>query len=153
MFRKMRRNDRQLSEEETITILDKVEYGVLSSIGTNRYPYGIPINHVYHNGHIYFHCATSGVKLENINQNGNVSFCAVSEAQLVPEGFTMKFKSVVVFGKAMEVFNLEKQDGLTALVRRFSSEYTEAGMQLIGTSLDKVRVFKIEIECVTGKGK
>ena len=43
----MRRKDRALGMEETIEILNKSEYGVLSTVDENNVPYGVPINFAY----------------------------------------------------------------------------------------------------------
>ena len=67
MKREMRRKDRLLTEKEAREILSEGEYGVLSTMGENGYPYGVPVNYVYLNDNIYFHCAADvGPKLENI---------------------------------------------------------------------------------------
>ena len=47
MFREMRRKKQQLSFEECQEILNNEVRGVLSVIGDNGYPYGIPINYKY----------------------------------------------------------------------------------------------------------
>ena len=152
MFQEMRRKDRELSIDETEAILDKGEYGILATVGGNGYPYGIPVNYVYQNRKIYFHCATSGHNLENISNNCNVSFCVVTDVQLIPEAFTTKFRSVVIFGKAREVFEQVKKKGLMALLQKYSNQYIKAGEELVEKSWDKVRVIEIEIERITGKG-
>ena len=45
MFRKMRRIKQQITEDECIRILKENPRGVLSMIGDDGYPYGIPLNH------------------------------------------------------------------------------------------------------------
>jgi nitroimidazol reductase NimA-like FMN-containing flavoprotein (pyridoxamine 5'-phosphate oxidase superfamily) len=40
----MRRKDRELSAEEAGRILAKGEFGVLSTVGTDGQPYGIPLS-------------------------------------------------------------------------------------------------------------
>ena len=45
MFRRMRRFNQQLSEEDCIAVLKTERRGVLSMIGDGGYPYGIPMNH------------------------------------------------------------------------------------------------------------
>ena len=45
MFRGMRRFKQQVSEEECIRVLKEQPRGVLSMIGDNGYPYGIPMDH------------------------------------------------------------------------------------------------------------
>jgi nitroimidazol reductase NimA-like FMN-containing flavoprotein (pyridoxamine 5'-phosphate oxidase superfamily) len=47
MFRKMVRFKQQLPEEECIGILTKQLRGVLSVLGDEGYPYGLPINHYF----------------------------------------------------------------------------------------------------------
>ena len=57
MFRKIRRIEKQLTAEECNEILTKAEYGTLAIMGADGYPYAVPVNYVFHNGNIYFHCA------------------------------------------------------------------------------------------------
>ena len=45
MFRPMRRYRQQISTKECIRILKTEKRGVLSMLGENGYPYGIPLNH------------------------------------------------------------------------------------------------------------
>ena len=45
MFRKMARIKEQIPEEECVEILKTRLRGVLSLLGDEDYPYGIPINH------------------------------------------------------------------------------------------------------------
>ena len=69
MFSEIRRKEKKLSDEETIEILKTGEEGVLATTGKDNYPYAVPLNYAYHNNSIYFHCATSGHKIDNINYN------------------------------------------------------------------------------------
>ena len=57
MFREIRRFKQALSKEECQEILVNEVRGVLSVLGDDDYPYGMPINHWYNpeNGKIYFH--------------------------------------------------------------------------------------------------
>ena len=43
----MRRKDRMLNEDQTLDILNRSEYGILSTIGVDNVPYGVPMNFVY----------------------------------------------------------------------------------------------------------
>ena len=62
MFRELTRKQKQLSNEECITILKEETRGVLSVLGDDDYPYGMPMNHWYNedDGKIYFHCGKVG---------------------------------------------------------------------------------------------
>ncbi len=151
MFREMRRKEKKLSDEEATEILNSGEEGVLATIGKDNYPYAVPLNYAYHNNGIYFHCATSGHKIDNMNHNSKVSFCVVKDTQIIPKEFSTNFKSVVLFGTAMELLGDEKQEGLMVLVRRLSSDHVKAGEKYIKNAMDKTRVFKINIEHISGK--
>lgn len=153
MFRETRRPDKQLTMEENIDILKRGEYGVLSTICDNGYPYGIHLNYVYNNNAIYFHGALEGQKYDNIKNNNKVSFAVAVDVELLPSKFDTKYKSVVIFGRAMEVEMEESKDALLAIIEKYSKEYLEQGQRYIEGSGHKTRVIKIEIEHITGKAE
>ncbi|HAM68201.1 MAG TPA: 5-nitroimidazole antibiotic resistance protein, partial [Ruminococcus sp.] len=57
MFRKLARIKQQLDDAECIRILTEEKRGVLSVLGDDGYPYGMPLNHYYDpaDGRLYFH--------------------------------------------------------------------------------------------------
>ena len=77
MFREMRRSKQQLSQEECTEILKQEVRGVLSVLGEDGYPYGMPLDHWYDekNGKIYFHGAKEGHKIDAIKACDKVSYC------------------------------------------------------------------------------
>ena len=81
MFRGMRRFKQQVSEEECIRVLKEQPRGVLSMIGDDGYPYGIPLDHWYceENGRLYFHGAKEGHKIDAVTRCDKVSFCVMDE--------------------------------------------------------------------------
>jgi len=109
MFREIRLKDRIVSDEKTIEIIKKGSYGVLSTIGEDGYPYGVPLNYTYFDNCICFHCAQKGHKLENIDFNKKVSFCVVTKSDVLGNEFDTDYESAVAFGKATVVADdLEK---------------------------------------------
>ncbi len=170
MFRKIRRKEKQLRIEECHEILAKAEYGTLSTMGADGYPYAVAVNFVFLNRNIYFHCATVGHKLDNIYYCSNVSFNIVTDVWVVPlihneknieselrfKGFDTNYNSVVIFGKAKEVIGSEKKDGLIGLLDKFLNlnnitQYREEGIKYIEKQLKRTKLIKIEIEHMTGK--
>lgn len=153
MFREMRRKEKQLSKEEVFEILKKGEIGVLSTIGENGYPYGVPLNYVYYNNGIYFHSAAAGHKLDNIKEFDKVSFCVTCDVEILREEFDANYTSVVLFGRAKEVIEQEKDEALLELIKKYSGQFIEKGKNYIEKAKGATRVYKIDIEYITGKAQ
>ena len=153
MFKKMRRNEKSLPESEMMEILNSAEYGVLSTIGENGYPYGVPVNFLFHDNIIYFHCAKEGHKLDNIAFCNKVSFSVVKDVSVMAESFTTKFRSVILFGKASEVHGDIKQEVFVKFMEKFSKDYMEAAIPYIRREEHSARLYQVEVEFMTAKGK
>ena len=153
MGRKIRRADRAISESEAIEILQKGEYGVLSTVSIDGQPYGVPVSFSYQGDVIYFHCAVEGHRVENLRRNNKVSFCVVGKTEVLPEKFGTKYESAIVFGKVFEVTDEEKHNGLLALLRKYSPGFIEEGLRYVESTGGKTRVYKIVPESITGKSR
>jgi uncharacterized protein len=153
MFKEMRRKDRELEIKEGIEILKSCDYGILSTVSENGYAYGVPINYVYMNHAIYFHSALEGHKLDNLINNNKVSFCVVGQTCTLPDKFSTKYESVIIFGKANEVYDNEKNTVLLEILNKFSPNYIENGKVYITNSSAKTKVIKISIEHISGKAR
>ena len=152
MFREMRRMDKAMNHEAAIELLHNCEYGTLSTIGSDGYPYGVPLNYAYKDNAIYFHCATEGHKLDNIVENSKVSLCVVGDTELIPEKFSTKYESVIVFGRANLVTDdNEKKAALLILIEKYAPDYTESGKKYISNDFNKTKVVRINIDHITGK--
>ena len=149
----MRRNDREISENETLSILKSAEYGVLSTVSKSGIPYGVPLSFCIIGRDLYFHCAVEGRKIENLNQNNLVSFCVVGDTEVLADEFGTKYESVILSGKVIEVFEQTKRSALEGLLEKYSSPYMESGLKYIDKLIDKTRVYKIEIEDMSGKSR
>lgn len=153
MIREMRRKDRKLKNDEAIEILKNNTYGVLSTVSENGYPYGVPINYIFFNNSIYFHGASTGHKLDNISNNNRISFCVVGHTEILPAEFSAKYESVIVFGRAIEVSNDEKNVILLEILNKYSADYIEKGKEYIEKGSKATKVIKISIEHISGKAK
>ena len=99
MFRDMRRKNQQMSEEEAINILTSLSYGVLGLVGDGGYPYTVPLNYVFCDGKLYFHCASEGHKIDSVKNDDRASFCVVAKDDVVPSMLATDFCSVILFGR------------------------------------------------------
>jgi hypothetical protein len=152
-MRGLRRKDRAITADEAMAILDKAEYGVLSTVSPDGKPYGVPLNFCISNHCVYFHCAMEGHKIENIETNRFVSFCVVGSCEILPDQFGTNYESAIVSGAVEEVFDNAKQIALEGLLKKYSSDYFEKGLAYIENLKAKTRVFKISIVQLSGKAR
>ncbi|SFI23062.1 hypothetical protein SAMN04487861_12250 [Selenomonas ruminantium] len=153
MFRKMRRFKQQVSEEECREVLNHAKRGVLSLLGEDGYPYGLPINHWYceEDGKLYFHGAKAGHKLEAIKKCDKDSFCAYDEGYRKEGEWALNIESVIAFGRISLVEDEEVAKRIcTHLVGRFTDdqEYLEKELK---NALPRVQCLAMGIEYMTGK--
>ena len=151
MFRKMRRFKQEISEEECVRILQTQPRGVLSMIGDDGYPYGIPLDHWYSNHMLYFHCAKVGHKIDAITACDKVSYCVMDEGYRSDGEWALNINSVVVFGRIRIVEDEEKKREIcTGLVRKFTDD--EAYLQKeLKNAFSRVNCLELTIEHMTGK--
>ena len=149
----MRRFKQQISEEECIRVLMKEQRSVLSVLGENGYPYGIPLNHWYNpeDGKLYFHGAKTGHKISAITQNDKVS-CCVYDAGYRKEGeWALNVTSVVVFGRISLVTDDEKARMIGEnLCRKFTDD-EEYIQREIRNALPRAQCLELTIDHMTGK--
>ncbi|MBP3210345.1 MAG: pyridoxamine 5'-phosphate oxidase family protein, partial [Oscillospiraceae bacterium] len=101
MFREIARIKQQLPREECIELLKNELRGVLSVLGDDDYPYGMPINHYYcpEDGKIYFHSGISGHKIDAIRRHDKASFCVFDQGYRKDGEWALNIRSVIVFGR------------------------------------------------------
>lgn len=124
MFRDMLRFKQALSQEECIEILKREKRGVLSVLGDDDYPYGMPINHFYcdEDGKLYFHGGKKGHKIDAMRRHDKASFCVYDEGYRKEGDWALNIKSVIVFGRIEFV---EDQERAMELARRLSHKFTQ----------------------------
>ena len=154
MVKEIRRKDRALDNASAYAVLKESEYGVLSTADKENQPYGTPVSYAVVDHSIFIHCATEGHKLENIISNSKVSFCVVGKTQVLPDQFSTRYESVIVFGTA-SIVNGEKQKraALEVLLAKYSPDHLEAGEKYINKFINKVSVIKVSIDHLTGKSR
>ena len=153
MFRKMLRQKQEVSREECIRILKEEPRGVLSVLGDEGYPYGIPLNHWYDesDGCLYFHCGKKGHKLDAIAACDKVSFC-VYDCGFRREGeWALNISSVVVFGRMRIVEEEAKMREIyTELTKKFTDDEAYLAHEM-KTSFPGVLCLQLVPEHMTGK--
>lgn len=152
----MRRSDRALSTEEARRILEKGEYGIMSTTGQDGIPYGVPLSYVVEDDMIYFHCAMDGRKIRNITQHPEVCFTVVGAVQAVyDKGFSTWYESAMVFGTVRKIDNeQDKHRILLDLAAKYLPEHVAVHAEAdIARSCAITEIYGIHICQMTGKAK
>ena len=120
----MLRKKQQLPEEECIEILKNELRGVLSVIGDDDYPYGMPINHFYceEDGKIYFHSGRKGHKIDAMKRHDKASFCVYDQGFRREGEWALNIRSVIVFGR---IEFIEDRDKIYEIARHLSHKFTD----------------------------
>ena len=153
MFREVTRKNRELQKEDCIALLKNEKRGVLSLVGDNGYPYGMPMNHFYNeeDGKLYFHSGKEGHKVDAINNCNKASYCVYDSGYKKEGDWALNIKSAIAFGK-IEI--VEDYGKLINICRKLSykftndSAYIENELEKYGP---KTLCFALEIEHLTGK--
>jgi nitroimidazol reductase NimA-like FMN-containing flavoprotein (pyridoxamine 5'-phosphate oxidase superfamily) len=109
-------------------ILSSSTIGRMATIDDQGYPYITPVNFVFHEGKVYFHCAPKGEKLDNLARNPRVCFEVDIPLAYLEVGFNEEknpcnthqlYHSVIIRGTARVVEEPDmKAAALNALVAK-----------------------------------
>jgi len=149
----MRRFKQQISEAECIRILKEQPRGVLSLIGDDGYPYGIPLDHWYceEDGKLYFHGAKEGHKIDAIASCDKVSYCVMDEGFRKEGEWALNINSVIVFGRISLVTDTEKAKKIcTEITRKFTDDEAYLAHEL-EHAFPRVQCLELTPEYMTGK--
>ena len=153
MFREMLRKKQQLSDGECVEILKREPRGVLSVIGDDDYPYGMPLNHYYceADGKLYFHSGKKGHKIDAITRRDKASFCVYDQGFRREGEWALNIRSVIVFGRIEIVTDPEK---IREIARLLSYKFTNDEKYIedeIMHSGPRTFMFALVPEHITGK--
>lgn len=151
-FRPLRESGFKLSDEECRRILNKAEYGVLSTYGRDLFPHSVPMNFVFDGRRIYMNTANEGHLLESINVNGHVSFCVVESAKVVPAEFKSYYKSVIAYGACDPIYmKNQKFYALESLVLKYCPGLYKQGVEHIRKHWNDTTVLCMHVLHISGK--
>ena len=153
MFREMRRKKQMLSAAECADLLSRGSSGVLALAGDGGYPYAVPMSYVYDGEKLYFHCASSGHKLDAIRRNPKASFCVIGQDRILPEAYTTAYQSVIVFG-AMRILedDGEKRAAIEALSLKYAPEEPREHLdRVIEKEWAPLCILEMTVEHLSGK--
>jgi len=158
----MRRRQSEITDPQEIgRILSAATIGRLATLGADGYPYITPVNYVFTNDCIYFHCALKGEKLDNIAREDRVCFevdipLAYLDLGFNPEGGACSlhqfYHCVIIRGRARVVPGGDlKTMAINALVAAHEPERAPASVHEDMPEYKACAVVEIRPESVSAK--
>ncbi len=150
--RPLRRSDKKISDRIVIEeILQKAEVCRIAMCYKDE-PYIVPVNFGFENNTLYFHSFNKGLKIDILEKNSRVCFEVDIETSPIPAekacDWGFRYKSVIGRGKAVKIEDkAEKLMALLAIIRH----YSEGDHEISEKDIERVTLFKITAEHLTGK--
>ena len=153
MFREIRRIKQKLELEDCIHILKTEKRAVLSVLGDDDYPYGVPVNPYYceEDGKIYIHGAKKGHKIDSIIKHNKVSLCMYNQGYREEGDWAYNVDCVIVFARIELVRDMDKA---IEICRKLSYKFTDDEKYIeeeIRHSAMAVQVLELTPEHISGK--
>ena len=148
----MRRKDKEITDRAGIeSIIHRCTVCRLAMADGNR-PYLVPLSFGHKNNSLYFHSANRGKKLDILKKNNAVCFefdidCEPVKADKGCE-WGMKYKSVIGFGKAFFIDDVESKSAALDIIVK---HYSDGSFTYPESELKNTVVIKVEITHMTGK--
>jgi hypothetical protein len=152
----LRRQNRKIDEAEALDVLRRCDWGVLSTIGADGMPYGVPLNYALdergEDRKLVFHAALAGRKLDNLRHCPQAAFVAVLGAETLPEKFSTAFASVMVSGPVAIIDDPDaKRAALRFFVNALAPGFDERCGKHIEHRLHECCVLELRIIDLCGK--
>ena len=150
-FRPMRRFKQALPPKECTAILETAYRGFLSVIGDGGYPYTIPINFVFTDGKLYFHCAREGHKLDAIRSCDKACFTVIDDPVKESDSWWYHVRSVICFGRIAILECGEEHDRrLVELGKKYFPDGYDIDTDM-KRNAPRAEVLEFTIEHISGK--
>jgi len=148
----LRRSEKEISDESAMEAIINASLVCRLALSDENQPYIVPLSFGYQEKTLYFHSAREGKKIDIIKRNNRVCFEFDLNTQIIEAEkackWGMKYQSVIGFGKAVFVENIEeKKKALTIIMNHYSAQK----FQFPDKATEKIAVIKIEIDKMTGK--
>lgn len=151
-MKEMRRKEKEIVSDAAIEDVVRKSIVCRIALSDEDRPYVVPLCFGYRDNTLYFHSSPKGRKIEILSKNKNVCFEFDVDHEVVQDKeackWSMKYRSVIGFGKASFVENMEeKKRALNAIMEHYSGmpfDYPESAIQ-------NTMIIKVEIESMTGK--
>jgi hypothetical protein len=149
----VRRKEKQITERKEIDAIIHASPVCRMAMARDNRPYLVPLSFGYDGSTVYIHTAAQGKKIDFIQANPHVCIEFEHQVSVIRDDglackWSFKFKSVIGFGTISELIDPEqKQQGLDQIMRH----YTDKAWTFNPKAVEKTRVWRIDLESLSGK--
>jgi nitroimidazol reductase NimA-like FMN-containing flavoprotein (pyridoxamine 5'-phosphate oxidase superfamily) len=149
----MRKKDREITDQQEIEAILARAQVCRIGMSDGAMPYIVPVNYGYAYNCLYIHSSKKGKKIDILRKNNNVCFEVEVETDLIkadkPCDFSVKFRSVIGFGKAVFVEDYkEKLAALNIIMEHYTGK---SDYQFEDKPVELAQIIKVEITSMIGK--
>jgi nitroimidazol reductase NimA-like FMN-containing flavoprotein (pyridoxamine 5'-phosphate oxidase superfamily) len=148
----MRRKDKEIADRNEIESIISNSRVCRLAMVDEAGPYIVPLCFGFRNNTLYFHSAAEGKKLGLLRKNPRVCFELDCDTEVLTRekacDFGMHYKSVIGFGT---VVFLEAAAAKREALDIIMNHYAEGAFDYPDASVNRISVFKVEIDTMTGK--
>ena len=149
----MRRNEKQISNRSEIDQIIKSTDVCRIAFTKNNIPYIVPVSFGYNSESLFIHTALEGKKIDFLKQNNLVCFefdtnVKTLDNDTIPCKWTAAYKSVIGYGKMVELENLEER---IIAINQIMLQYSGKEWNFNEEMLKRVKIWEIKIEEISGK--
>lgn len=149
----MRRNEKQIINRSEIDFVIKNSDVCRLALTKNNIPYIVPVSFGYNGESLFIHTALEGKKIDFIKENNLVCFefdanVKTLDDDTVPCKWTAAYKSVIGYGKMLEIEVLEER---IYAINQIMLQYSGKEWAFNEEMLKRVKIWKIKIDDVSGK--
>ena len=148
-------NHRFITDQKEIDeIINKCPVCYVSMVDENNHPYVLPFNFGYSDGVIFLHSSQKGHKIDILKNNPNVCIAFSTDHQLryqseqVACSYSMKYRSVLAFGKVEFITDLEQKK---EFLNKVMTHYTDREFGYNEPALREVCTYQVKVEKYTAK--
>jgi nitroimidazol reductase NimA-like FMN-containing flavoprotein (pyridoxamine 5'-phosphate oxidase superfamily) len=148
----MRRSEKEIADESALKAVIHQSMVCRLGLSDGYHPYVVPLCFGYEDGFLYFHAALEGRKIEIIKRNNRVCFEFDIHAKIVESkeacDWGMRYKSVIGFGKAVILDDIEEKRRALEIIMR---QYSDRSFLFPDDSVTRTAVIRVAIDSITGK--
>ncbi|MGB8427521.1 MAG: pyridoxamine 5'-phosphate oxidase family protein [Desulfobacterales bacterium] len=148
----MRRKDKEVIDRGEVESIIEESLVCRLAMAGEAGPYIVPLSFGFRDNTLYFHSAAEGRKIDMLRENPRVCFefdgdTAVRTGVKACD-FSMQYKSVIGFGTTVFIDSAAaKREALDIIM----GHYADGAFDYADARVDKIAVFKVEIDTMTGK--